>query len=75
MDELTDFLDDESKDLKAAAAAMARFWKSQGLGEAVAAIGQAQGYEGAKMLLGCYFAARASRLAHEVAEAKRSVPF
>jgi hypothetical protein len=76
MDELTDFLDDESVDLKAAAAAMARFWKSQGLGDAVAAIGQNQGYQGAKFLLGTYFATRAKRLAKESAKAKRNAaPF
>ena len=76
MDEMIDFIDDEREDLTAAAAEMARFLKSQGLGDAVRAIGPAMGYQGAKLLLGTYFAARAKRLAKETAEARRNAaPF
>jgi hypothetical protein len=74
MDQLTDFLDDEADDLRMAAAEMARFWKSQGLGDAVTSIGAGQGYQGAKLLLGTYFAARAKRLEKEAAEARRNAP-
>ena len=40
MDELQEFEDDEIEDMAFAAAAMARHWKAQGLGEHVAAIGR-----------------------------------
>jgi hypothetical protein len=60
--------------LAAAADAMARFWKAQGFGEQVAAIGREQGYEGAKILLAAYFELRARRLDAENAEARRDAP-
>ena len=75
MDELHDFRKDEHEDLRAAAAEMARFLKSQGKGEAVRAIGPALGYECAKTMLGTYFAKRAQRQNREHAEEKRRVPF
>jgi hypothetical protein len=76
MEELQAFEADERADLRTAAAEMARFWKSQGLGDAVTSIGAGQGYQGAKLLLGTYFAARAKRAAKETAEARRNAaPF
>ena len=74
MDSLQSFEDDEREDLAAAAAAMARHWKAAGFGEHVAAIGRAQGYEGAKILLAAYFELRARRLDAENAEARRDAP-
>ena len=69
MDTLHSFEDDERVDLAAAAAAMANFWKTAGLGAQVAAIGREQGYEGARVLLGTYFDLRARRLYAEAQEA------
>ena len=65
MDTLQAFEDDEAEDLVAAAAAMARYWKSAGFGEQVAAIGRAHGFEGARILLGTYLELRARRLKAE----------
>ena len=65
MDSLQSFEDDEREDLAAAAAAMARFWKTAGLGAQVVAIGKAHGLEGARVLLGTYFELRARRLKAE----------
>jgi hypothetical protein len=75
MDALQAFEVDEADDLAAAADAMARFWKAQGLGEHVAAIGREQGFEGARVLLGTYFELRGQRLDAEHEKAKRDVPF
>jgi len=74
MDTLQAFEDDEIEDLAAAAAAMANYWKTAGLGEHVAAIGREQGFEGARVLLGTWFALRARRLNGETREAA-NVPF
>ena len=74
MDALQSFEADEADDLAAAAAAMARFWKTAGLGAHVAAIGREAGLEGAKVLLGTYFELRARRLEVEHAEARRDAP-
>ena len=65
MDSLQSFEDDEAADLAAAAAAMARHWKTAGLGEQVVAIGREQGFEGAKVLLGTYLELRSRRLRAE----------
>ena len=75
MDGLQAFEQDEQDDLATAAAAMARHWKTQGLGEHVAAIGRAQGIEGARVLLGTYFALRAHRQNAEHAEARDAIPY
>ena len=75
MDELQEFEQDEQDDLAAAAAAMARHWKAQGLGEHVAAIGREQGFEGARVLLGTWFAMRAKRHEIEHAGTRDVVPF
>ena len=75
MDALQDFEADEAEDLAAAADALARFWKAQGFGAQVAAIGRVQGFEGARVLLGTYFALRGKRLDAEHEKAKRDVPF
>jgi len=75
MDALQDFEADEAEDLAAAADAMARFWVAAGLGSHVAAIGKAQGFEGARVLLGTYFELRGQRLDAEHEKAKRDVPF
>lgn len=74
MDTLQAFEDDERDDLAAAADAMARHWKTAGLGEQVAAIGREAGFEGARVLLGTYFELRARRLEAENAEARRNAP-
>ena len=75
MDSLQSFEDDESEDLAFAAAAMARHWKAQGLGEHVAAIGREQGFEGARVLLGTWFALRAKRHEIEHAGARDVIPY
>ncbi len=75
MDSLQNFEADESDDLTTAAAAMAKYWKEQGLGEHVAAIGREQGYEGARVLLETYFELRAKRQEAEHAEARDAIPF
>ncbi len=75
MDELQEFEDGEIEDMAFAAAAMARFWKTQGLGEHVAAIGRAQGIEGARVLLGTWFGLRAHRQNAEHAEARDAIPY
>ena len=67
MDELQEFEDGEREDLTTAAGAMAKFWKEQGLGGQVRAIGREQGFEGARVLLGTWFAMRAKR--HEIEHA------
>ena len=74
MDSLQSFEDDEADDLASAADALARHWKTAGLGEHVAAIGREAGLEGAKVLLGTYFELRARRLEVEHAEARRDAP-
>ncbi len=75
MDSLQSFEDDESEDLAAAAGAMARHWKAQGLDEHVRAIGREQGFEGARVLLGTWLALRAKRHEIEHAGARDVVPF
>ena len=75
MDALQDFEADEAEDLAAAADALARHWITAGLGAHVGAIGKAQGFEGARVLLGTYFALRGKRLDAEHEKAKRDVPF
>ncbi len=75
MDELQEFEDDEIEDMAFAAAAMARHWKAQGLGEHVAAIGQEQGIEGTRVLLGTWFALRAKRHDVEHAGARDVIPY
>ena len=75
MDSLQSFEDDESEDLAAAAGAMARHWKAQGLGEHVAAIGREQGLEGARVLLGTWLALRAKRHEIEHAGARDVIPY
>jgi hypothetical protein len=75
MDELQEFEDDEHEDLTAAAGAMALHWKAQGLGEQVAAIGREQGIEGARVLLGTWFALRAHRQNAETKEARDAIPY
>ena len=75
MDGLQAFEQDEQDDLATAAAAMARHWKTQGLGEQVRAIGRAQGIEGARVLLGTWFALRAHRQNAEHAEARDAIPY
>ena len=75
MDSLQSFEDDESEDLAAAAGAMARHWKEQGLGEHVAAIGREQGLAGGRVLLGTWFALRAHRQNAEHAGARDVVPY
>jgi len=75
MDSLQSFEDDEREDLAFAAAAMARHWKEQGLGEHVAAIGREQGIEGARVLLGTWFALRAKRHEIEHAGAQDVIPY
>ena len=75
MDTLQSFENDESEDLAAAAAAMARHWKAQGLGEQVCAIGREQGVEGARVLLGTWLALRAKRHEIEHAGARDVVPY
>ncbi len=69
MDELQAFEQDEHADLATAAAAMARHWKTQGLGEHVRGIGREQGIEGSRVLLGTWFALRAKRYDAEAGEA------
>ncbi len=75
MDELQAFEDDEIEGMGFAAAAMARHWKEQGLGEQVRAIGREQGVEGARVLLGTWLALRAKRHEIEHAGARDVVPF
>jgi len=76
MDSLQSFEDDEAEDLAAAAAAMARHWKAQGLGAHVVAIGREQGVEGAKVLLAKYYELRSQRLrAEREAEEENDAPF
>ena len=75
MDELQEFENGEIDDLTAAAGAMARHWKAQGLGAHVAAIGREQGLAGGRVLLGTWFALRAKRHAIEHAGARDVVPF
>ncbi len=75
MDELQEFEDDEIEDMAFAAAAMARHWKAQGLGEHVAAIGREQGLAGGRVLLGTWFALRAKRQEVEHAGARDVIPF
>ncbi len=75
MDELQAFEDDEIEDMGFAAAAMARHWKASGLGEQVRAIGCEQGIEGARVLLGTWFALRAKRHEVEHAGARDVIPF
>ncbi len=75
MDELQAFEQDEQDDLATAAGAMARHWKAQGLGEHVRAIGREQGFEGARVLLGTWFALRAKRHDIEHAGARDVIPY
>ena len=75
MDELQEFEDGEIEDMAFAAAAMARHWKPSGLGEHVAAIGRAQGIEGARVFLGTWLALRAKRHDVEHAEARDAIPY
>ena len=75
MDELQAFEQDEQDDLATAAAAMARHWKTQGLGPHVAAIGREQGLEGARVMLATWFALRAHRHEVEHAGVRDAVPF
>ncbi len=75
MDELQAFEADEHADLDAAAAAMARHWKEQGLGAHVAAIGREQGLAGGRVLLGTWFALRAKRHDVEHAGARDVIPY
>ena len=75
MDELQEFEDDETEDLTTAAGAMAKFWKAHGLDEHVAAIGREQGIEGARVLLGTWFALRAKRHDVEHAGARDVIPY
>ncbi len=75
MDELQEFEDGEIEDMAFAAAAMARHWKAQGLGEHVAAIGREQGLEGGRVLLGTWFSLRAKRHEVEHAGARDVIPF
>ncbi len=75
MDTLQEFEDGETEDLTTAAGAMAKYWKANGLGEQVRAIGRAQGIEGARVLLGTWFALRAKRHEIEHAGARDVVPF
>ncbi len=75
MDSLQSFEDDEVEDLAFAAAAMARHWKAQGLGEHVAAIGREQGLEGGRVLLGTWLALRAKRVEVEHAGERDVIPY
>jgi hypothetical protein len=75
MDELQAFEDDEQEDLAAATNALARHWKAQGLGEQVRAIGRDRALEGARVLLGTWFALRAKRHEVEQAGASDAIPF
>ncbi len=75
MDELQEFEQGEQDDLATAAAAMARHWKEQGLGEHVAAIGREQGFEGARVLLAAWLALRAKRVEIEHAGTRDVVPY
>ena len=75
MDELQEFEDGETEDLIVAAGAMALHWKAQGFGEQVRAIGREQGFEGARVLLGTWFALRAKRHEVEHAGARDVIPF
>ena len=75
MDTLQSFENDEQEDLTTAAGAMALHWKAQGLGEQVRAIGREQGVEGARVLLGTWFALRAKRHDIEHAGARDVIPY
>jgi len=75
MDELQEFEDGEREDLTTAAGAMAKFWKAHGLDEQVRAIGQEQGIEGARVLLGTWLALRAKRHEIEHAGARDVIPY
>ncbi len=75
MDELMSFEACEKEDLAVAAGAMALHWKAHGLGEQVRAIGREQGIEGARVLLGTWFALRAKRHDVEHAGARDVIPY
>jgi len=75
MNELQAFEQCETDDLATAAAAMALHWRALGLGEHVAAIGRAQGIEGARVMLATWFALRAKRHDVEHAGVRDIVPF
>ena len=75
MDNLQEFEAGETEDLTTAAGAMARHWKTHGLGEHVAAIGREQGFEGARVLLAAWLALRAKRAEIEHAGTRDVIPY